>query len=198
MPQMSALVVIAHPDSASFTHAAAQAAAEGLRRAGHHVDSIDLYAEGFAAAMSPAEHRAYASADPLFEPDVARAAELVGRAQILVFCYPTWWSGMPAIMKGWIERTLVQGVAFRFDGSGRLRPAMTHVRRLVGISTYGSSKLYVKAINDNGRRLVNRTVRLNTGLFTRSSWLALYSMDTATDAERVEFLDKVRTKAARW
>lgn len=195
---MTALVVIAHPDAASFTHAAARAAIDGLRHAGHDVDVIDLYAEGFGAALSADEHRAYATDEPIIDDAVRRSAARVGGAEILVFCYPTWWSAMPAILKGWIDRTLVRGVAFRFDERQRVRPAMTHVRRVVGISTYGSSKLYVKLINDNGRRIVFRTIRANAGLFTRANWLAMYSLDTATDGQRQRFLATVRSKAERW
>ena len=60
--------------------------------------------------------------------------------------------------------------------------ARANVRRIVGISIYGSPKLYVKFVNDNGRRTLMRAMRLNTGARTRTAWLGLYAIDTATDA----------------
>ncbi|HWL44385.1 MAG TPA: NAD(P)H-dependent oxidoreductase [Ilumatobacter sp.] len=194
---MRALVVVANPNPESFGHALAAAAVDGLRAAGHHVDVIDLYAVGFQAAMSTAERQAYHTDTPIVDPQVAEHAELVGRAELLVFVYPTWWSGLPAILKGWLERVLVPGVGFRFDTEGRVRPGLPQVRRIVGISTYGSPRAYVTAINDNGRRTLARTLRLSCGWRARPVWLGLYRMDARTDADRAEFAAHVRTRMAR-
>ena len=139
---MEVLVVCAHPHEDSFTHAVTAAARAGFERAGHHVTTLDLYALGFAPAMSPAERRAYHGEQPLLDPMTAAHAALVRRADVLVFVYPTWWSGPPAILKGWLERVLVPGVAFRFDDARQgppgadQRPAdrrHQHVRRAVDV-----------------------------------------------------------------
>ena len=189
------LVVVAHPDPGSFTHAVARAAVAGLERAGHEVRLIDLYAEGFRADMSVDERRAYQSEEPMIDPQVREHADLVRASNHLVFVYPTWWSGLPAILKGWLERVLVTGVAFRFcERTGKVRPALTHVRRIVGISTYGSSRTYVGLINDNGRRILGRALWMSCSWRTRRTWLALYSADTATDARRREFLARVEAR----
>src|SRR5215204_2917892 len=157
---MDVLMVTAHPDAQSFTSAVAESAQRGMQRAGHHVVTLDLYALGFAPAMSPAERAAYHTPTPLIDPLTTEHAELVRRSQALVFVYPTWWGGPPALLRGWLERVLVPGVAFRFDEHGKVRPAMTHIRRLVGISTYGSSWRYVHLMTDGGRRMVRRALRL--------------------------------------
>lgn len=194
---MQALVVIAHPCDDSFNHAAARSAVRGLERAGHHVDVIDLYADGFRAAMSLAERLAYETDRPILDDQVADHANRLGRAQILVFVYPTWWSGLPAILKGWLERVLVPGVGFRFDErSGKIRPGLRQVRRIVGISTYGSPRAYVRLINDNGRRTLTRTLRLSCGVRARTTWLGLYAMDTTGGDNRSEFLDRIERRLA--
>ena len=94
---------------------------------------------------------------------VAEHAALVQQAQTLVFVYPTWWSQPPAILRGWLERVLVPGVAFRFDDKGKVRPGLQHVRRIIGISTYGAPWTYVKLLNDGGRRMLTRALRMNCG-----------------------------------
>ena len=94
-----------------------------------------------------------------------------------MFVYPTWVSTLPAILKGWLERVMVPGVGFRFNEAGRVVPGLTHVRRIVGISTYGAPPPGVWLANDNGRRTLVRAMRLSTGVRTRSRWLALYSID---------------------
>ncbi len=113
----------------------------------------------------------------------------------LVVVYPTWWSGLPAVLKGWLERVMVPGVGFVFDErTDKIKPGLTNVRRLVGISTYGSPKLYVKLINDNGRRTVNRALRMSCHPLTRTRWLAMYAIDTATDEQRRQFATTVESK----
>ena len=65
--------------------------------------------------MSPDERLAYHSDRPILDPLAERHAGIVKQAEALVFVYPTWWSTMPAILKGWLERVLVPGVGFVFD-----------------------------------------------------------------------------------
>jgi len=191
---MQVVVVLAHPNSDSFSHAIADRACAGLRGAGHEVQVLDLYAQGFRAAMSLDDHVAYHGDHPAIDPMVADHGALVLRAEALVFVYPTWWSSLPAILKGWLERVMVPGVAFVFNDNGKVRPGLTNVRRIVGISTYGSPRSYVRLINDNGRRTLTRALRLNTGLRARTSWLGLYAIDSATAAQRSQFLDRVERK----
>lgn len=188
------LVVLAHPTAGSLNHVIADRACTALRTAGHDVHFLDLYALGFRAAMTSAERLAYHTDAPITDPMVREHAELVRTSAALVFVYPTWWSSMPAILKGWLERVFVPGIGFEFNDEGKVRPALTQVRRLVGISTYGSPWAYVKAINDNGRRTIMRTIRINTGRSTRSTWLGLYAIDTATATERERFLERVERK----
>ncbi len=193
---MDVLVVCAHPRPGSYTHAVTDAAVRGFTRAGHDVTTLDLYALGFAPAMTTAERAAYHGEEPLLDPLTREHAALVQRAEMLVFIYPTWWSGPPAILKGWLERVFVPGVAFRFDDRGKVRPALTHVRRIVGVSTYGSPWTYIKLLQDGGRRMLTRALRMNCGLRTPTTWLGLYSIDTLGDAERRAFLDRVEHTAA--
>ena len=194
---MLALVVVAHPSSESYCHALATRAEVGLRAAGHDVVVLDLYAQGIRPAMSADERRAYHGDEPIVDPLVAEHAELVQRAEALVFVYPTWWSGLPAILKGWLERVMVPGVGFVLDErTNKVRPGLRQMRRLVGISTYGSPRPYVRLVNDNGRRIVTRALRMSCGLRVRTSWLGLYAIDTATPGERQAFLARVEQQMA--
>lgn len=191
---MRVVVVVAHPDPNSFSHAIASTARSALSGAGHDVAVLDLYAEGFRTAMSPAERRAYHGDRPILDPMVERHAEIVKQAEALVFVYPTWWSTTPAILKGWVERVMVPGVGFVFDERHHVRRGLKGVRCVVGISTYGARWVQVKAIHDNGRRMLLRALGLNTAILTRRSWLGLYEIDTRTVEQRVAFLRRVDRK----
>jgi putative NADPH-quinone reductase len=191
---MRAVIIVANPDPGSFSHAIAARARAGLEGAGHSVIVHDLCAEGFRATMSAEELEAYNGNLPVLDPLVEEHIADLRDAHTLVFVYPTWWGSVPAVLKGWFERVMVPGVGFVFNEQHKVRPGLTHVRRLVGITTYGSSWRYVKAINDNGRRTIKRALRLSTGWGTRSIWLPLYRMDTLGDSERSAFLDRVERK----
>ena len=188
---MRVVVVVAHPDPNSFTHAIAATARAALNERGHEVTVLDLYADEFRTAMSPDERRAYHSDRPLLDPVAERHAGLVKQTEAFVFVYPTWWSTMPAILKGWLERVMVPGVGFTFDEHHHVRRGLTQARRIVGISTYGSRWWYVKAMHDNGRRTLLRALRLNTAVVTRRSWLGLYEIDRRTNEQRTAFLRRV-------
>jgi hypothetical protein len=83
-------------------------------------------------------------------------------------------------------------VAFTFDPvTNKVRRGLTNVRRIVGITTYGSSPVYVRTMSDGGRRTLNRTLRLVCHRFARTRWLAMYRSDTATVDDRLAFLDRV-------
>jgi putative NADPH-quinone reductase len=191
------LVLYAHPDPDSYAAALSQAVVAGLRTGGHEIHVIDLYGEDFDPVMSAADRKAYDTDQGFIDPTVASHAEHVRWAEAMVFVFPTWWAGMPAILKGWFERVLVPGVAFRLDDTTRkVTPALQHVRRLVGVSTYGSPRAYVAVMNDAGRRTVTRALRMVCGRHCHANWLALYSMDRRTDVERRAFLDRVERHLA--
>ena len=194
---MRVLVVVVHPSPDSFTHAAAAAAERGLHSAGHDVTVLDLYAMGFQPAMTELERHAYHGDEPVVDPLVATSVAAVRQAEALVFVYPTWWSGLPAMLKGWLEKTMVPGLAFVFDAKGKVRPGLQTIRFIVGISAYGSPRAYVRLVNDNGRRILLRALRLNTGWRTRRRWLPFYATDTSTSAERAAFLTDVEREMSK-
>jgi putative NADPH-quinone reductase len=195
---MQALVLIAHPEAGSFTHVAAQTAIGALERAGHEVRVIDLYAVGFRAAMSREERIAYDTDEPILDAQVAEHVEMLRWADALVFVYPTWWSGLPAILKGWLERIMVPGVGFTFsERSGKVRPGLRHIRHIVGITTWGSSRPTALVVNDNGRRVLTRALRMSCGWRTRTHWHALYGTDHDGTEAGTRFLERIDRRMSR-
>lgn len=198
---MRCLVVHAHPDPESFSAALRERAVAALTGAGHEVEVIDLYGLGFNPCLTEQEHVDYFSIG-LDHPDptVAGHIESLSRAEMLVFVYPTWWSGLPAILKGWLDRTLLPEVAFTLSpgatGKDVVKPNLENVRRLVGITTYGSKRSDVRLLGDGGRRTINRTVRLVCAKRCRTTWLGLHQLDTLDAEGRTGFLDRVETKLA--
>jgi len=194
---MNTVIIYCHPVEGSFCSAMRDAAHRGLVRAGHQVEIVDLAMDAFDPIMNREEWELYMSRSGDIPHDLDRYAQLVRSAEILVFVYPTWWSGVPAQLKGWFDRVLVPGIAFSFSGEGKIRPALEHAQRIFVLTTYGSPKLYVKIVNDNGRRLVSRALRVATKKRARVTHFGLYQMDKATDSQRGAFLQTIEKELAR-
>lgn len=193
---MRALVIYCHPVEGSLCSAMRDAAVRGLKAGGHEVSVIDLAADDFDPVMSARDWEKYMNREIDDSPEIVPYLELVQRSEILVFVYPTWWSGLPAQLKGWLERVLVAGVAFRFNEKNQVRPGLTQLRRIHVISTYGSPKLYVRVVNDNGRRILVRALRMSATWRTRTSHQGLYALDTSTVESRKKFLRDIEKKTA--
>jgi len=191
---MNALVVYCHPVEGSFCSAMRDAAVRGLQAAGHTVDVIDLTASQFNPVMSTSEWQTYQQGSGQIPDGLEHDVELIKTAEIIVFVYPTWWGGLPAQLKGWLERVMLPGTAFVFNDNNKVRPGLGNIKRIHIASTFGSPWLYVRFVNDNGRRILARAFRLNTSLRTKVSTSSLYAMDTATNASRDKFLDALTKK----
>lgn len=187
---MRFLVIYAHPAQDSFHSALHRCVVNALTAAGHEVDDCDLYSEGFQPVLRPDEFRLYhdTSANRSIAP---HAVERLLRCQGVIFVFPTWWYGMPAILKGYLDRVWLPGVAFEIAGS-RTIPTLTHIVRLGAVTTYGSpwwlNNIYVGNAN---RRLLLRGIRRLASPDVRTLWLAQYGIDSADSGARERFLKKV-------
>ncbi len=110
---MKILVIVAHPDPQSFNHAIAGTAVARLQASGHQVAFHDLYGERFDPLLPSLEIPSQA---PL-PADVKRHCDEIAAADGIIVVHPNWWGQPPAILKGWVDRVIRPGVAYRFlDG----------------------------------------------------------------------------------
>lgn len=193
---MNVLVVYCHPNPHSLMAAARDRAVAGLTVAGHEVRLTDLYADGFVPEMTAQERRTHR--EPGIGPDLQRYADDIVWAEILVLVYPTWWSGMPAMLKGWFDRVWVSGVAWEMGETDR-RPTgrLRQIRRLVVVTSHGSSKWVNALEGEAGKRMVFRGFRGMCSRLTRTTWCALYGFDKTDEADRLKFLDRVERTLTR-
>jgi putative NADPH-quinone reductase len=195
-----ALVVHAHPLEDSFVAAVRDTVVEALRRADHDVHLVDLYAEGFDPRLTTAEHAAHSAGlmARLDDEEIVRHARLLQWAELLVLVYPTWWGAQPSILKGWFDRVWVEGVAYHLpEGSSRIRPGLRSIRRVVVVTTHGSSKLVNALQGEAGKHFVGRLVRSLVSRRARVRWIAQYDIDRSTPQIRAAFLRRVSEELAR-
>ncbi len=195
---MRALVLYCHPNPASFTAAVRDRVLERLAAAGAEVRLRDLCAEDFDPRLSVGELAVYEDCDANCRGIEAEVADLAW-CDTLIFVYPTWWSGLPATLKGWLDRVLVPGVAFHMpDANGDIRPALTHVTRLGVFTTCGASRWLTWWVGAPGRRTLLRGLRLLCAPRCRTAFAAHYLMDSSTPQSRAAHLDRVGARVDTW
>ncbi|SEO25084.1 Putative NADPH-quinone reductase (modulator of drug activity B) [Gemmobacter aquatilis] len=186
---MRALVVYCHPHGASFTAGIRDLVLDKLAAAGAEVRLLDLYARGFSPVLSPPEWQGYlacpGNADPVAE-DVAA----LRWCDTLIFVYPTWWYGLPAMLKGWLDRVLLPDVAFLMpDGANKtIRPGLRHITRLGVFTTGGASRWLTFFIGAPGKRTLMRGVGLLCAPRKRTAFAMHYLMDSSTPESRAKHL----------
>lgn len=112
---VKALVILAHPDPGSFNHAIAGAAVAALRERRHQVVLRDLEKEGFDPVLPAREIPEGGTLDPA----IRKHCDDLASADGIIVIHPDWWGMPPAILKGWIDRVIRPGVAYRFlEGDG--------------------------------------------------------------------------------
>lgn len=195
---MRPLIVYCHPRPESFTAAVRDRVQERLTFAGSAPRLIDLYARGFDPCLGAEEHRGYEDAPANRIPVAADIDDLLW-CDTLIFIYPTWWYGLPAMLKGWLDRVLLPGVAFLMpDGPGQnIRPGLTNVTRLAVFTTCGASWWLTQLVGAPGRRTLLRGIRLLCAPGCRTAYAAHYLMDSSTPASRARHLNRVARKTDR-
>ena len=196
---MRILLVYTHPVAESFTAAVRDAALAGLGEAGHEVRLVDLYADDFDPRLTREGRLDYHDPAVNTKP-VRRYVDLLQWAEGLVFVFPTWNNGFPAMLKGWFDRVWLPDVTFHLkgerSGARQFRPLLLNVRLMVGLSTGGAPRFLTWLTGHTAKRSLLRGMRAQCNPRCRTLWMALYRIDTSTDEERKRHLARVRARMA--
>lgn len=183
---MRCLIVHAHPLPASLTRHFFDTATNALTAQGHAVETLDLYPAGFDPRLQP-EERASHYTGAFDTSRITAEVNQLTQAEILVLVFPTWWFGLPAMLKGWVDRIFAPGVAFAHTPDfGPIKPLLTGLKHVVVVTTLGSPWWV-------DRLVMRRPVRhaLKSALFRACAPQARFHMHSfysaeAPKAERVE------------
>lgn len=205
------LIVHAHHEPQSFCSSLAHAAAETWREQGHEVVVSDLHAMGFQPVsdrrnftttanpdyLKQQQEEAYATEHQGFAPEVEAEMRKLEQCDLLIFSFPLWWFGMPAILKGWVDRVWAyQRIYSRGrwyeNGVGRGKRAMVLMTTGGAASKYGPGGLHTPM------ELVLAPIHL--GIFGFNGFAPLppfvgWAAAHGADEDRRATLDKLRTRA---
>ena len=195
---MRVLMIYCHPNPHSFTAAVRSKVADVFEDAGAEIRILDLYARGFSAVLSREELDGYLNS-PSNQAGLEEDIEAISWCDTLIFVYPTWWYGLPAMLKGWLDRVLLPGVAFVMPEKevGRIKPALKHIERLGIFTTGGASRLMTIFVGQPGRRTLARGVGSLCGLKRPVAFAMHYLMDSSSPKSRRAHLRKVERVAMR-
>lgn len=134
---MKTLIIYANYKEKSFTSAIRDTLAETFHNNGHDVSVRDLYDIKFNPVLSKKDLESIEN--NTFPVDIMNEQKFIQWADVICFVYPIWWSGMPAILKGYIERVFVQGYAFQFIDDEAI-PQLGH-KKIMIFNTTGSKNV---------------------------------------------------------
>lgn len=176
------LIIDGHPDPESLTAALAREYAAGAGDDAVLLSLRDL-------AIDPSLHHGYHSAQEV-EPDLARARELIEWSEHITVLTPVWWGSVPALLKGFLDRTLVIGWAFRYRDNGRPEGLLAGRTGRV-IVTSDSPRWYLPLVGDTTvKQLKGRTLEfcgLSPVRVTRFT-----DVRNASDERRASWLEDTR------
>lgn len=207
---MRVFIVHAHHEPTSFNAAMTREAAAALEAAGHQVVVSDLYAMGFdpvsdrrnfLTAVDPDRLRqqteeAHASAHDSFAPELQAEMNKLAWCNVLIFQFPIWWLGAPAILKGWIDRVFASGRAY---GGGRYfdRGVFTGKRAMCALTVGGLEPVYAE---DGFYPPVEQLLwPVNHGVFAFAGFTVIepfvvYGPNRITAEARAVYLDRYRER----
>lgn len=154
---MNILIVLAHPEARSFNGALFDTAVRELRGAAHTVETSDLYRMGFDPVSSRANfttvkdpnylklqvEETHACENDGFAPEIEAELRKLEACDLLIMQFPMWWFGMPAILKGWVDRVMAMGRTYGYGSlyrTGKFRGK----RALLSLTTGGPQEAYRK------------------------------------------------------
>ena len=133
---MNHLLIYAHPNPESFNHAIVQTILDEFRKAGKELPLRDLYAMNFSPVLTATDFSAIQNGS--VGNDVAAEQELIRAADVLIVVYPLWWSGMPAMLKGYIDRVFSYGFAYEINETGGV--GLLTGKKVFLVTTTGASR----------------------------------------------------------
>lgn len=195
---MRALIVFCHPCQDSFNRAVRDVVMAKLAAAGAEVRLSDLYAKGFTPVLTWDEWKGYLSCPDNQAPVAADVADVIW-CDTLIFVYPTWWYGLPAMLKGWLDRVLLPDVAFMMpdEQNANIRSKLDHISRFGVFTTCGASWWLTALVGAPGRRTLMRGVGFLLPRGTRRVFAAHYLMDSSTASSRARHLAVVAARMDR-
>lgn len=188
---MKSTIILAHPWHGSYNKVLQDTVAAAMESRGKNVNIIDLYKDNFNPALSEEELSVYMQGKTT-DPLVKKYQEILLDSNELVVIFPIWWYGMPAILRGFIDKVMVDGFAFAPDEKGKLHGKLTNIKATTLISTSEIPTWYMKYVTGDSIRkpFMSRTLK-DLGITNKAVWFNKGRVGSSSDDSRKQFLEKI-------
>ncbi len=186
-PNTSVMITIlyCHPYEKSFNHSMLQAITDRLTDEGREYDVIDLYADHFDPVLSTTQLSMYSKGNTNDE-NVLRYQTALRQTHHLILMFPIWWGLMPAMLKGFIDKTFLKGIIYDTTPEGTLMPCLTIDRTTIITTSEEDTSIIAPFIEGYLTPLVLNTVGIN-GV----RWFNCDHVKSGTDDRRRTFMAEV-------
>lgn len=185
---MNHLVIYSHPNPASFNHAILETYMKTLKDQKQDIILRDLYTVNFQPVLRPSDFIAIQKGS--VEKDVAEEQKQIQWADILTFIFPVWWTGMPALLKGYIDRVFSFGFAYKIDEKG-IHGLLTGKKAII-LNTTGTPQVHYESVGmfNSLKQTFDQGIMNFCGIeVLKHDYFC--GVTTNTDAERKSMLVKV-------
>ena len=188
---MNVLVVYAHPNPQSFNHAILECFTGGLAEAGHTCEVVDLYGINFNPCLSGEDFAKLMEGKA--SDDVKAQQEKVSQADGIVFIHPIWWTGPPAILKGWIDRVFSMGFAYILDEKDGHPTGLLKNQKALVINTAGGTEEEAKTYGSiDALKKIQDELMLGFCGINDVNHVIFYNVIMTDDATRKGYLAEAR------
>ena len=209
MKSKKVLIVSAHPEQASFCMSLKNTAIEYLLANNCEVKESDLYALGFNPVGDKSDFKSVSNPDffkyqteqlnasqhDLFVDDLKLEMDKLEWCDILIFNFPLWWFGLPAILKGWVDRVFAMGMVYGAGKGVYDSGVFGQKTAFVLMTTGGPEQSYTEDGRNGNIDTILFPIHHGMFYFTGMTVLAPFiSLGPArmTDAERHNELERLR------
>lgn len=181
---MDVLIIYAHPHTGGHCEEALLKLTESLESTKKSYKILDLYSMNYDPILHENEH--YTRGNKTISKETEEMQDLLKKADKIVFIYPVWWASMPAILKGYFDKVLTPGFAFKYESG--LPIGLLKGKKAAIIITSGGNKLLLKIfMGDVQKKLIKDDILGFCGIKSK-----LFHIDSAT-----RFTDSQKKKIAK-
>ncbi|WP_125588356.1 NAD(P)H-dependent oxidoreductase [Companilactobacillus jidongensis] len=185
-------IIYTHPYKGSFNHAILKTMADYFDRNRQEYQIIDLYQDSFNPVLSPIELKKYSTGEAT-DPLVSKYQKMISNSDELIFIFPIWWHNLPAMLKGFLDKTMLKDFAYNEDNGWR--GLLTYIKKATVITTSTVTKDYLKTESGDPIQsvLINRTLS-DIGIDPQNNkWIHFGQVNVTTDEARNNFLNNLPT-----
>lgn len=185
---MKNTIIYAHPWENSFNAAVLKKAIEAIENHNETYELIDLYKDGFDPVMSAEDLKVYSQGKTNY-PLIEKYNGILDDTERIILIFPMWWYDMPAIMRGFFDKVMLNGSAYTEDEMG-----MHPVRSIDNTVVLTTSSAPTDALINNFNDPINSTIIGSTFKcigFNNGKWFNLDTITRNTDEARKHHLNKI-------